>query len=52
MKQFNLSDEVLNNLMVFLDRVDLKGLKEVNAMNQILHVFTHPADLDPEDQSG
>jgi hypothetical protein len=32
----NLTDQQKNNLLVFLDRVEIKGLKELQAMNEIL----------------
>lgn len=38
--QVEISKEVLNNLLIFLDRIEIKGLKEIQAMNQILDALT------------
>ncbi|CAH0118526.1 hypothetical protein PAE9249_01015 [Paenibacillus sp. CECT 9249] len=44
MKKYALSDEVINNLLVFLDRVKYEGLKETVALNDILQAISKPAD--------
>lgn len=40
--KFEISKDVIHNLMLFLDRVDIKGLKEISAMNQILDILQKP----------
>ncbi len=38
--KFELNEDQLNNLLVFLDRVEFKGLKEFNALSDLLNCFT------------
>jgi hypothetical protein len=40
--RFEFSEQALNNLMIFLDRVDYKGLKENFAINEILNILNNP----------
>ena len=40
--KFELNEVQLNNLLVFLDRVEIKGLKEIQAMNEILNILHNP----------
>lgn len=40
--KYELNENQLNNLIVFLDRVELKGIKEIQAINEILSIFTNP----------
>lgn len=47
--QIEISKEVLNNLLIFLDRVEIKGLKELQAMNQILDAL-YPRAEQKEDK--
>jgi len=47
--QIEISKEVLNNLLFFLDRVEIKGLKELQAKNQILDAL-HPRVEQKEDK--
>jgi len=42
--KFEISEEVLHNLFVFLDRVEIKGLKELSAMNMILDTLNNPME--------
>lgn len=42
MNQYELSEQVVNNIITFLDRVDVKGLKEVQAMSEILTALATP----------
>lgn len=42
--KIEMSKDILNNLMVFLDRVDIKGLKEIQAMNEILVSLQKPCE--------
>jgi hypothetical protein len=39
--KFELTEEQLKNLLIFLLRADLKG-QEVNAYNDIMKVFSNP----------
>lgn len=41
-KKYILSDEVVNNLIYFLDRVATTGHNERNVMNQIMVAITTP----------
>lgn len=34
-----ITTETANNIMIFLDRVEVKGLKEIHAMNEILNLI-------------
>lgn len=36
--------EIVNNLLVFLNRVEIQGFDEISAMNQILDVLHSPQD--------
>jgi len=40
--KFEINETILNNLLVFLDRVEIKGLQEIAMMNQILNVLQNP----------
>lgn len=40
------TDIQLKNLLTFLDRVEIKGLQEINAINEILNVLTKPQSQD------
>lgn len=42
MMRFEFNEAQLNNLFVFLDRVEIKGLKEIQAMNEILNILHNP----------
>ncbi|ALS22311.1 hypothetical protein [Paenibacillus naphthalenovorans] len=42
MAKFEISDAVLNNIFLFLDRVKYEGLKENRALNEIMSVLTNP----------
>lgn len=44
-----LTDEQINNLFIFLDRVEIKGFKELQAFNEILAVFQKNKE-EPEDK--
>lgn len=43
-KKYILSEEVINNLIIFLDRVQTTGHKERNAMNQIMVAISTPIE--------
>lgn len=40
--KFEFNETQLNNLFVFLDRVEIKGLNEIQAMNEILNILHNP----------
>lgn len=40
--KFEFNEVQLNNLFAFLDRVEIKGLKEIQAMNEILNILHNP----------
>lgn len=42
MKQYMISDDDLNNLLTFLNRVDYKGFSEVQAINKIIECLKNP----------
>ncbi len=44
MQKFIFPKEDLQNLLIFLDRVQYKGLKEVDAINRIVRILQNPAD--------
>lgn len=48
---FEFNEEQLNNLMVFLNRVEMKGFQELTAMNQILDVLQNSAKKDDKDNN-
>jgi hypothetical protein len=40
--KFEFNEQQLNNLFVFLDRVEIKGLREIQAINEILGILHNP----------
>ena len=36
------TQQQLQNLMAFLDRVEIKGLKEIQAITEIIHILSSP----------
>lgn len=44
MKFYKVDENIAHNLLLFLDRVEIKGLKEIQAMNQILDTFNTPVE--------
>jgi len=40
--KFELSEQVKNNILTFLDRVAFTSFKEVSAINEILQVLNNP----------
>ena len=40
----NLSKEQIGNLMAFLDRVEVKGFKEIGAISDIVQALQNPVD--------
>ena len=41
-KKYIIPDHVVSNVLAFLDRVEIKGLKEVQAVNEIVKTFNTP----------
>ena len=39
---YEISDQVRNNIFVFLDRVKYDGIKEITAVNEIMSVLSSP----------
>jgi hypothetical protein len=46
-KKYQMTNEVVHNLITFLDRIQLQGLKEVAALNAIMAALNNPI---PEEQ--
>lgn len=40
--KYELSNEVVNNLMVFLDRVQVKGFQEIQALQEVVNALQNP----------
>jgi hypothetical protein len=47
--RFEISETQVQNLMVFLDRIPLQGLKEISAINEILAILNNPIKEDKEE---
>lgn len=43
-KTYKFNENQLNNLLIFLDRIEIKGLKEIQAINEILTVLYQPVE--------
>ena len=43
-----MTDQQVNNLLVFLDRVEYKGLKDVQAIQELLRVLGSPEEQEDE----
>ena len=39
---YEINEQVLNNLMIFLDRSGTKNFVELQAMNEIINIFINP----------
>jgi len=48
MNKIILSDNQLANLFIFLDRVEIKGFKEVQAINELLSALNNPLNEEQE----
>jgi hypothetical protein len=46
--KYEISDEIKNNLFVFLDRVQFQGLKENAALNEIIMALSKPIQEEQE----
>jgi len=42
MLKYEFTEQQINNLLSFLDRVELKGFKELQAMNEIINILQSP----------
>lgn len=42
--KYELTESQINNLIVFLNRVNYEGLKDINAINEILQSLNNPID--------
>lgn len=40
--KYEFSEQVINNLVVFLDRIEFKGIKEHTALGEILEILRNP----------
>lgn len=40
--KFEMDEQTLNNLVAFLNRVEYRGLQEVQAINQIMEILSNP----------
>ncbi len=43
-KLLDFNENQLNNLLIFLDRIEIKGLKEIQAINEILTILHQPVE--------
>lgn len=43
---YEISEQVQQNIITFLDRVQIQGLREISAMNEILAVINNPIKED------
>jgi len=39
---YEISDQVKNNILVFLDRVSYVGFREITVVNEVLNVLNNP----------
>jgi hypothetical protein len=40
--KYELSEQIINNILIFLDRCEVKGFKEINAMQEIINNLNSP----------
>jgi|CZCB01.1.fsa_nt_gi hypothetical protein len=50
MCNFIISENDLKNLLIFLDRVQYNGLKEVDAINRIIRILQNPIDENKQNE--
>lgn len=48
--KIEISEQVRNNLLTFLDRIEYKGFKEIAAINEIIEVLNKPSQLEEKDE--
>ncbi len=48
--KYELNENQLKNLLAFLDRVEYKGLKEIQLANELLYVFNSPIQKENQDK--
>ncbi len=53
MPKYEFSDNQIRNLLTFLDRAEIKGFHEIQAINDIVSILNNPlqCDLDNRNQS-
>ena len=40
--KFEFTEQALNNLLIFIDRIQFSGLKELQAINEIMTILNNP----------
>jgi len=45
---YEISDQVKNNILVFLDKVSYVGFREITAVNEIITVLSNPVKNNEE----
>jgi hypothetical protein len=48
--KYEFTEQIFNNLMVYLDRVTLTGFKELQAMQEILNILNKPIKEDIKEE--
>jgi len=48
--KYEFNEQQICNILVFLDRTEIKGLKELQAMNEIIQVMNNPVQEYVEDK--
>lgn len=49
--KYELENDVINNILVFLDRVEIKGFNELKAMNKIVDALHSPIKENEENKA-
>ena len=47
---YEMNEQIINNLIIFLDRAGTKNLKELQAMNEILSILSKPVNNSNENK--
>lgn len=47
---YELTGQMVNNLLLFLDRVTLKGIEESSAFQEIIYALNRPKNLTQENE--
>jgi hypothetical protein len=50
--KYEIPEQTQKNLLLFLDRVETKGLVENQAYQEIVYILNHPIQENPEEQKG
>lgn len=48
--KFDFTEQQVNNLLVFMDRISLTGIKEVQAFNEIIAALNNPINEESNQQ--